>query len=92
MVAKIRKRLPSKPVEKEYLTDFVNKELTPQMERIRLVLDALLDLFMSGEGSPEGSVAASPPAIYLNTTGVPGFQVWVKQTGVQTDTGWAAVL
>ena len=91
MVAKIRKRLPSKPVEKEYLVDFVNKELTPQMERIRLVLDALLDLLMSGEGSPEGVVAASPPAIYQRTDGAPGTQIYIKQSGIET-TGWVAVL
>lgn len=91
MVDKVQKRLPSKPVEKDYLLDFVNKELTPQMERLRLLTSALLDLFMSGEGSPEGLITARPPAIYQQTDGAPGSQIWVKRTGVEA-TGWVAVL
>lgn len=91
MVDKVQKRLPSKPVEKDYLLDFVNKELTPQMERLRLLTSGILDLLKSGTGSPEGIVTASPPAIYQQTDGSPGSQIWVKRTGVEA-TGWVVVL
>lgn len=91
MVDKIRKKLSVKPVEQKYLLDFVNKELVPQMERLRLLTDALLDLILSGEGSPEGVVIASPSAIYQQTDGAPGSQLWKKDSGVG-NTGWVAYL
>jgi hypothetical protein len=89
MVDKIKKRLPSKPVEKDYLVDFVNKELVPQMERLRLLTSSLLDILIQGEGSPEGVVAAAVGSIYQQTDGGAGTSVWVKETGGSTDTGWA---
>ena len=92
MVAKLQKKLSVRAVEQDYLLEYVNKELTPQVERLRLLTDALLSLILSGEGSPEGVVTASPSALYQQTDGVVGAQLWQKQTGTDTDTGWVAVL
>lgn len=42
---------------------------------------------LSGTGSPEGAVAASPGATYQQTNGVEGATLWVKETGTG-NTGW----
>lgn len=44
---------------------------------------------VSGEGSPEGVVAARPGSIYTNSLGGAGTTLWVKETGTGT-TGWVA--
>lgn len=43
----------------------------------------------SGSGSPEGSVTASPGALYTNTGGGAGTTLYVKETG-SGNTGWVA--
>ncbi len=91
MVDPINRKLSSKPVEKDYLLDFVNKELVPVVERLRLALAAQLLAWMSGEGSPEGVVSAPVATLYQRTDGAPGTQLYQKQTGTG-DTGWVAVL
>lgn len=91
MADPINRKLSSKPVEKDYLLEFVNKELVPVVERLRLGFASLLGLIKSGEGSPEGVVTASPSAIYQRSDGAPGTFVYVKQTGTGS-TGWVAVL
>jgi len=45
---------------------------------------------LCGEGSPQGVVTADPGTLYSNTTGGIGVTLWVKETGVGTNTGWAA--
>lgn len=45
---------------------------------------------LTGSGSPEGVVTASPGAIYLNTGGGAGVTLYVKETGSSTNTGWVA--
>jgi hypothetical protein len=52
--------------------------------------DALDERFTFGEGSPEGVVTANPGKIYINTDGGAGTTFWVKETGVNTNTGWDA--
>lgn len=91
MVAKVNQKLSSRSVAKADLETFIDRELVPTVEKIRLLTSALLDLLMSGEGSPEGVVTASPPALYQQTDGAPGSQIWVKQTGTG-NTGWVASL
>ncbi len=41
-----------------------------------------------GEGSPEGVVTANPGSLYLNFSGGAGTTLYVKQSGIQTNTGW----
>lgn len=48
-----------------------------------------MDTTLSGAGSPQGVVAASPGALYRNTNGGAGQTLWVKETGTGTS-GWAA--
>jgi hypothetical protein len=91
MVDPINRKLSSKAVEKDYLLDFVNKELVPLVERLRLTQSALLGLLKSGEGDPEGVVTADPATLYQRTDGAPGTFLYMKQTGSDS-TGWVAVL
>lgn len=44
----------------------------------------------TGSGSPEGVVAASPGALYLNTGGGTAQTLWVKESGNSTSNGWVA--
>lgn len=89
MVDPINRKLSAKPVEKDYLLDFVNKELVPVVERLRLTLAALFDIQYSGEGSPEGVVTAEPGSIYQRTDGGAGTSLYVKESGTG-NTGWVA--
>ncbi len=91
MVDPINRKLSAKAVDKEYLLDFVNKELVPVVERLRLVLSSILALSKSGEGDPNGVVVASPGALYQRTDGAPGTFVYSKQAGDDAN-GWVAVL
>jgi hypothetical protein len=43
-----------------------------------------------GSGSPEGVRVGSPGDLYVDTDGGAGTTFWVKETGVNTDTGWDA--
>ncbi len=47
-------------------------------------------LFGPAAGSPNGAVRASPGAIYLRRDGGAGATLYVKETGVNTNTGWVA--
>lgn len=91
MADPINRKLSSKAVEKDYLLDFVNKELVPVVERLRLALAAFASQIKSGNGSPEGSVTASPGVFYQRLDGTLGSILYWKQTG-DGDTGWTAVL
>ena len=46
--------------------------------------------FLAGSGSPQGVQIANPGSMYLNTNGGTSNTLWVKETGVGTNTGWAA--
>lgn len=46
--------------------------------------------FYVGTGSPETVVTASPPAIYFNRSGGASTTVYLKESGVNTNTGWVA--
>ena len=45
---------------------------------------------LSGAGSPEGAVTASPTRLYMDTAGAAGSVLYVKQTGTD-NTGWVLV-
>ena len=53
-------------------------------------LDKFLKLLNFGHGSPEGVVTASPPALYLDEDGGALLTLWVKESGINTNTGWIA--
>lgn len=44
-----------------------------------------------GDGSPEGLVYASQGSVYMRRDAGPTFVLYVKTTGVTSDTGWVAV-
>jgi hypothetical protein len=50
--------------------------------------EALAGALLTGVGSPNGSQVASPPALYLRQDGGAGTTLYVKESGVNTDTGW----
>lgn len=89
MVDPINRKLSSKAVDKDYLLEFVNRELIPVVERLRLALSTLLGLVKSGEGDPEGMVTASVGSIYQRTDGGAGTSFYVKESG-DGNTGWVA--
>jgi hypothetical protein len=89
MVAKLDKKLSSRSVEKDDVLEFINKELVPVVEKLRLLSNGLVDMLQSGEGSPNGVVSASRPALYFDTTGGAG-SVYYKTTD-DSDTGWVAL-
>ena len=88
----VNQKLSSRSVSKEGLMDFINRELVPTVEKMRLLTSAILATLNTCEGSPEGVITADPPSIRLRIDGAPGTQVYVKQTGAGTNTGWVAVL
>lgn len=89
MVAKLDKKLSTRPVLKTDLEEFVNKELVPIVEKLRLLTDALLSRYLEGEGDPEGVVTADTGAIYQRQDGTPGTLLYVK-AGNDSNTGWTA--
>jgi hypothetical protein len=51
-------------------------------------VNALGELEFIGTGSPNTVVTASPPARYWNRSGGAGTTLYVKESGVNTNTGW----
>jgi len=47
-------------------------------------------MIYAGQGTPEGAVTAVPGALYLQTDGAPGAQLWQKETGTG-ESGWTAI-
>lgn len=90
MVDPINRKLSSKAVDKDYLLEFVNRELIPVVERLRLAMSMLLGLVKSGEGSPEGVVEGGISTLYQNTIGTPGDLLYIKTTATGS-TGWVVV-
>lgn len=80
MVAKLDKKLSTRPVLKEDLETFVNRELVPLVEKLRKLTDALLLRYLEGTGDPEGVVTATKGAIYQRTDGAPGTLLYVKES------------
>jgi len=91
MVAKIDKKPTSRPVAKEDLEDYVNRELLPLLSKLQDRLNSLLGRYLEGEGSPEGVVTADKGAVYQRQDGVVGSLIYVKTTD-GTNTGWVAAI
>lgn len=43
-----------------------------------------------GSGVPNGMKVGSPPDIYLDINGGANLTIWIKESGVATNSGWAA--
>ena len=52
--------------------------------------ESIPSIIQVGVGSPNGVVSAAPGSLYMNTSGGAGNSLWVKETGVGTNTGWVA--
>ena len=89
MVRRVDRKLSARPVLKTDVEDFINRELVPVVEKIRLLTEALLDRITEGEGSPEGVVDADIGAIYMRQDGTPGTLLYVK-TSNASSSGWSA--
>ena len=90
MAEKPDKKLSAREVTKDDLLEFINRELNPLVEKIRIALGETIDRFQSGVGSPEGVVAAVPSALYQRTDGAPGTLLYRKDSGAGS-TGWTAI-
>lgn len=63
------------------------------MEDMRKVVSALQILgngviVRAGSGSPEGTTTANRGSLYLRTDGGAGTTLYVKESGMNTTTGW----
>lgn len=56
----------------------------------QVALPSAASTILSGAGSPEGAVVASPGALYLNSSGGAGTTLYKKESGTNTNTGWIA--
>lgn len=65
------------------------RELAAVEDWMSKAKDAFDDRFKSGEGAPEGVIAAQVGAIYQRTDGGAGTSFYVKESGDGV-TGWAA--
>jgi hypothetical protein len=90
MADPINRKLSSRAVLKADMEEFINRELVPVVERLRLALSSILGMQKSGEGDPEGVVEAPVGSIYQRTDGGAGSSLYVKETGGSTSAGWAA--
>lgn len=66
-----------------------NQRLSEWMEEITRQVN--LSTPIQGSGSPEGVVIASPTQLYMDTAGTASVILYIKQSGVDTDTGWILV-
>jgi len=58
------------------------------LQQLFTALNTLSAQITVGTGTPNGSVTASPGAIYLNLGGGAGTTLYVKESGTNTNTGW----
>ncbi|MBX4189777.1 hypothetical protein KW791_00545 [Candidatus Parcubacteria bacterium] len=54
--------------------------------------DGVKQRVYSGIGSPEGSVVAEIGSFYMRLDGAPGTCAYIKESGVQTATGWTSIV
>lgn len=55
-------------------------------------MSAFRAISYSGVGSPNGVVIGSPGDFYTDTAGGVGATLWLKQTGINTNTGWSLLV
>ncbi len=90
MVDRVDKKLSNRSVTEEGLYDFINRELVPVVEKLRLWTEAMGNRITEGTGSPEGVVTADIAALYLRQDGSPGTLLYIK-TADDSNTGWSAI-
>lgn len=78
----------------EWFAQLAKSDGTPS-ERLSEFLDALVrqsnqSETISGSGSPEGVVTATPTKLYMDTAGATGSILYIKKTGTG-NTGWVLV-
>jgi len=54
----------------------------------KIALGSTACMFSAGAGTPEAAVVGSPCDLFLRTNGAAGTTLYVKETGVATNTGW----
>jgi hypothetical protein len=47
-------------------------------------------LWSSDNGAPNGAIVGNPGDLYSNIAGGAGATLWVKESGIATNTGWVA--
>jgi hypothetical protein len=63
----------------------------PEIADMQTAMNSILGvLLFTGTGSPNAVVTASPGSLYLNLSGGAGTTLYVKESGVGTNTGWVA--
>lgn len=67
------------PENEQELAQFVQQMLDEVAKTVPII---------RGSGSPNGAVVANPGVIYQNTAGGAGVSIYVKESGVGTNTGW----
>lgn len=66
-----------------------NPAIDRNFEKLKSLSPTLYEVpFFVGTGTPNTVLVASPPAIYFNRSGGAGTTLYVKETGVATNTGW----
>lgn len=85
-------QLPLPPLARFRFVDPTTGAPTEQaiqfLQQMFTALNLLSSNISFGAGVPNGTVTASPGAIYLNTNGGASTTLWVKQSGTNTNTGW----
>ncbi len=88
MVARVDKKLSTRSVSKDDYLDFLNRELIPLVEKLRLWTDAIGSFVMTGDGDPEGAVKANRGTLFLRRDGAAGTCVYYKSADDGAATGW----
>jgi hypothetical protein len=69
----------------------VSRDWDKWFQTVEARLNALSAVTLQGAfADPNGDVVASPGALYTYSGGGAGVTLWVKESGVDTDTGWVA--
>jgi len=89
MVEPINRKVGSRPVEKDQVHEYINRELQPLLNKLVTTLNLLLKRVVEGAGDPENVVTADTGAIYMRTDGTVGTLLYMKTTDAD-NTGWIA--
>lgn len=86
--------LPDPYVELERFDEPALREFSAMLQRnLETIARSIVlpdRLILTGSGTPEGVITASPPCVWLRTDGGASTTLYVKESGVNTNTGWVA--
>lgn len=77
------------PIETPLLTGAANAPWQRWFSNLRVAVNELLSGTKSGLGDPNGVVMGNLGDLYRNTNGGAGTTLYVKESGMATNTGWA---